>query len=119
MLTKVLAAEWGRYGINVNCISPGRTVTPGASWVNFPYEVKEKWGESTPLGRLGEVNDLVGALVFLASEASDYVTGLDLIVDGGSTLGPYEPEALPYFKDRPRWMDFIQLSTKGTTCEGL
>jgi hypothetical protein len=65
--------------------------------------VKEKWAESIPLGRLGQADDHVGALIFLASEASDYVTGLDLIVDGGSSLGPYEPEALPYFKDRPLW----------------
>ena len=116
MLTKVLAAEWGRYGINVNCISPGRTVTPGASWVSFPEEVKRKWEERIPLQRLGKVEDLLGALVFLASEASDYVTGLDLTVDGGSTLGTFEPEALPHFKDKPKWLSFIQPSGKsGTT----
>lgn len=104
MLTRTLAAEWGRYGINVNCISPGRTITPGASWLSYPDAVKEKWSNAIPLGRLGVADDLVGALVFLASEASDYVTGLNLAVDGGSSLGPYEPEAFPYFKDRPRWM---------------
>jgi len=113
MLTKVLAAEWGRYGINVNCMSPGRTVTPGASWVGFPSEVKQMWDGRIPLGRLAQVSDLVGALVFLASGASDYVTGLDLIVDGGSTLGTFEPEALPYFRDKPRWLDFAQQSRKG------
>jgi hypothetical protein len=64
--------------------------------------------ERIPLQRLGQVNDLVGALVFLASEASDYVTGLDLLVDGGSTLGTFEPEALPHFKDRPKWLDYTQ-----------
>lgn len=73
--------------------------------MGFPTEVKQTWGERIPLGRLAQAEDLVGALVFLASEASDYVTGLDLIVDGGSTLGTFEPEALPYFKDRPRWLD--------------
>ncbi len=110
MLTKVLAAEWGRYGINVNCISPGRTVTPGASWVGFPNAIKQLWEERIPLGRLARVGDLVGALVFLASEASDYVTGLDLIIDGGSTLGTFEPEALPYFRDKPRWLNNVQQS---------
>ena len=113
MLTKVLAAEWGRYDINVNCMSPGRTVTPGTSWVSFPSEVKQTWDERIPLGRLAQVNDLVGSLVFLASEASDYVTGLDLTVDGGSTLGTFEPEALPHFRDKPRWLGYFQQSGKG------
>jgi sorbose reductase len=105
MLTKVLANEWGRCGINVNCISPGRTVTRGASWVNFPDTVKERWANAIPLGRLGQVNDMVGSLIFLASEASDYVTGLNLIVDGGSSLGPYEQEQVLYYKDKPLWLD--------------
>jgi enoyl-[acyl-carrier-protein] reductase (NADH) len=80
--------------------------------VSFPNEVKQKWDERIPLGKLGQVDDLVGALVFLASEASNYVTGLDLIVDGGSTLGTFEPEALPHFKDKPKWLSFTQPSPR-------
>ena len=81
--TRDLAVKWGRHKINVNAIAPG--------W--FPSQlssgVVEKWGErlarNTPLGRLGGEDDLKGAIVYLASRASDHVTGQVLVVDGGQT----------------------------------
>lgn len=85
-LTKSLASEWAKHGIRVNCISPGYTLTP---LVNSIPEVKELlplWTKLTPLGRLAQVDDLKGAIVFLASPASDFITGHDLIVDGGYTI---------------------------------
>lgn len=103
MLTKVMAVEWGKYGITVNCISPGRTVTPGASWLRFPDDVKDRWAAAIPLKRLGHVDDLVGAVVYLASHASDYMTGQNLVIDGGASLGTYEPESFPFFQDAPQW----------------
>jgi NAD(P)-dependent dehydrogenase (short-subunit alcohol dehydrogenase family) len=83
-LTKSCAAEWASRGVRVNCISPGHTITPMT--VRVSDEWKSIWRGNTPMGRLGDPADLVGALIYLASPASDYATGLDLIVDGGYTL---------------------------------
>ena len=74
--------EWARAGVRVNCISPGYTRTP----MNERPEVADAvagFERDTPLGRLAEVDEMVGPAVFLASEASSYVTGIDLLVDGG------------------------------------
>jgi len=83
MLTKSLAVEWAQYGIRVNSISPGYMKTEmtleGMSHL-FPA-----WESLTPLGRLGEPEELRGAVLFLASDASSYVTGHDLVIDGGYT----------------------------------
>lgn len=83
MLTKSLAVEWAKYGIRVNSISPGYIKTEmtraGMSYF-FPA-----WESLTPMGRLGEPEELRGAVLFLASDASSYVTGHDLVIDGGYT----------------------------------
>lgn len=84
-LTKSLASEWAPYGIRVNSISPGYTITP-LSTAPAVAELKPFWTELTPLGRLGQVDDLIGAIVYLASSASDFMTGHDLIIDGGYTI---------------------------------
>jgi NAD(P)-dependent dehydrogenase (short-subunit alcohol dehydrogenase family) len=85
-LTKSLAAEWAPHGIRVNSISPGYIRT---ALVNKIPEVAQHlpfWTELTPVGRLGQVEDLQGAIVFLASDASDFMTGHDLVIDGGYTV---------------------------------
>ncbi|MDR3565496.1 MAG: glucose 1-dehydrogenase [Negativicutes bacterium] len=82
-LTKVLALEWAQYNINVNCIGPAYIRTPmTAGWLNDEERLKVIL-DSTPLRRLGEVEDLAGPVVFLASDWSNYVTGHTLLVDGG------------------------------------
>ena len=86
MLTKSLAAEWAPRGVRVNSISPGYVATPllaaveerNPDWVAV-------WRADTPMGRLAEPGDIGGAAVFLASEASSYATGSNLVVDGGFT----------------------------------
>jgi NAD(P)-dependent dehydrogenase (short-subunit alcohol dehydrogenase family) len=81
-LTKSLAMEWATRGIRVNAISPGYTLTP----MNLRPEVAEQrkiFEETTPLGRMATVDEMVGPAVFLASQAASFVTGTDLIVDGG------------------------------------
>lgn len=80
--TKDLAAKWGQYNINVNAIAPGFFPTK-MSQVTIEHG-GQRIIDSTPLKRLGNENDLKGAALFLASSASDYVTGDTLIVDGGS-----------------------------------
>ena len=83
--TKGMATDWAKYGIQVNAIAPGYFKTPlNESLVND--EQFSKWLKSrTPAGRWGEVNELVGACVFLASDASSFVNGHILYVDGGIT----------------------------------
>ena len=82
-LTRSLAIEWGPKGINVNAIAPVFTLTPmSVSVLNDP--VKREWVLSRiPMKRLGELDDLFGPVVFLASEASNFVNGHILAVDGG------------------------------------
>ncbi len=85
-LTRSLGAEWASRGLRVNSISPGYTQTKlVADLLATPVgqDMGPKWLERIPLGRMAFVTDLQGAVVYLASEASDYMTGSDLIIDGG------------------------------------
>ena len=86
-MTKTLAAEWGRFNINVNCISPSYLLTP--MHASTPVVVRERIRELTPLGHVERPEDLHGAVIFLASAASNFVTGHDLMVDGGHTLNAW------------------------------
>lgn len=83
MLTKTLAVEWAKYNINVNAIGPGYIATD----LTAPLQADEdfnRWVLSkTPLGRWGQPDDIVGTAVFLASSASDFITGQIIYVDGG------------------------------------
>jgi 2-deoxy-D-gluconate 3-dehydrogenase len=87
-LTRALAQEWAKYNINVNVLAPSVTITD----MNRKYyleehpEALEEHLRLTPKGRVAYPEDYVGAAVFLASDASDYVTGQILFVDGGVTL---------------------------------
>lgn len=82
-LTKVLALELAPYGVNVNAIAPTYIKTPmTAGWLADDERYK-KILENTPMGRVGELEDLVGPIVFFASDAAKYVTGQILCVDGG------------------------------------
>jgi NAD(P)-dependent dehydrogenase (short-subunit alcohol dehydrogenase family) len=86
-MTRMLAAEWGRFNINVNCISPSYVLSP--MHASTPTVVRERIRELTPLGHVERPEDLYGAAIFLASAASNYVTGHDLVVDGGHTLNAW------------------------------
>ena len=81
-MTKDLAVKWGRYGINVNAIAPGFFPTKMSAAII--EHGKNPILEATPLRRFGSDDDLKGAALFLASHASNYVTGDVLIVDGGT-----------------------------------
>jgi 2-deoxy-D-gluconate 3-dehydrogenase len=80
-LTRCLAAEWISYGIRVNSISPGVTRTP-----DLFEEVVPVFLRTAPIDRIAAVEDLQGALLYLASPASDFMVGRDLVIDGGYTL---------------------------------
>lgn len=82
MLTRQLAAEWGPRGIRLNCIAPGYMNTHMGRWTLTDPFIKQM----TPLGRPGEPEELQGLAVFLASDASSFVTGQSIIIDGGYTL---------------------------------
>lgn len=96
-LSRTLATKWGRYNINVNCVSPGY-VEPVFGRERSP-EQHQKISERTPLGRVQRLSDLYGAVLFLASRASDFMTGQNLVIDGGHTLStwlsPLERNAPP------------------------
>ena len=85
-LTRSLAAEWAPRGIRVNSISPGYTRTKLVDDLlatPMGQAMLPLWMSRTPMGRMAEVTDLQGAVVYLASPASDFVTGADIVIDGG------------------------------------
>lgn len=78
--TQFTASYYGRYGVRCNCISPGGFYTE-----EIPRQFLERYNERTCLGRMGNDSDIQGAVIFLASEASSYITGINMNVDGGYT----------------------------------
>ena len=92
-LTMSLADDWGQYGITVNCLAPGWFKTAQNQVLYENQEWVEYLKDRIPLKRPGRQHDLAGAILFLASDASEYVTGQTLLVDGGISGGPVR--ALP------------------------
>lgn len=86
-MTRSLAAEWGAYGIRLNCIAPGPFPTEGA-WSRLVPDpkFKETMRRRVPLGRFGEPKELANAAAFLLSDASSYLTGHTVVLDGGEAI---------------------------------
>jgi 3-oxoacyl-[acyl-carrier protein] reductase len=86
---KTMAIEFGEFGVMVNSVSPGYIDTKMTSKNNSP-EVIEKLISGIPVGRLGSPDDVAQAVSFLASPQNQYVNGLDLVVDGGYSVGGFQ-----------------------------
>lgn len=85
-LTKALALEWAKYNINVNSIAPYSLETEKTRTMLEDEKVKKALISKIPLGRIGQPSDVSGTVVFLASKASDYITGQVIFVDGGFSV---------------------------------
>ena len=83
-MTQGMATEWAQYGIRVNAISPGITRTEMIEeMIQQGISSREKYCRRIPLGRLAEVDEIASSVLFLASDRSSYITGENLVVDGG------------------------------------
>lgn len=87
LLTKQLATEWAKYNINVNSVAPTIFWTPLTKEVLEDEKLKQIFMSRIPMGRAALVQDMVGTTVYLASAASDFITGQVIYVDGGCTAG--------------------------------
>jgi 2-deoxy-D-gluconate 3-dehydrogenase len=86
-MTRALAAEWALQGVTVNCIAPGSLdLYPGRMDETY-LKLNESRKKRIPLGRLGRLEEVGPPLIYLASDASEYVTGATIFVDGGMVLG--------------------------------
>lgn len=83
LMAQSLACEWGQYGINVNTINPTVFRSELTEWMFHDDTAKTKFLTRLPIGRLGEPSDFAGACIFLASDASNFITGANLATDGG------------------------------------
>lgn len=88
-LTRSLALEQAAEGIRVNCVSPGFIITPMQD--NTPDSVRKLWAEAAPLGRNGRAEEIASVVAFLASDDASYITGQNIIADGGVTVHTGSP----------------------------
>ena len=84
-MTKTMAMEWASRGVNVNALAPTATATPMTSVYETDAQARAEMEKKIPIGRLATPEDMIGAALFLASSASDFVTGHAILVDGGFT----------------------------------
>jgi D-arabinitol 2-dehydrogenase len=86
-MAKSLASEWASHNIRVNSLSPGYILTPlTKAIIDTDTRLKAEWESKVPLGRMADPEEFAGPIIFMASGASSYMTGHDLVVDGGYTV---------------------------------
>lgn len=86
-MTEALAVEWAEHGITVNAIAPGAIKTPMLDEAGMDNEQLQGMISAVPLGRVGKPEEIASAVVFLASEEAGYITGAELVIDGGWLAG--------------------------------
>lgn len=101
LLTQQMALEWGPHGVRVNAVAPGLIDAGMSTPIYADPEMREARESKVPLGRLGRAEDVARAVLFLASEESAYVTGQNLLVDGGVTMGIIGQLPRPRSVERP------------------
>ena len=85
-LTRQMASYYGQYNIRVNCISPGAIKNFDKKDLTNNNVFRSRYIKKTPLKRLGQPSDVASSVVFLSSKASNYITGINLVIDGGMTI---------------------------------
>jgi gluconate 5-dehydrogenase len=85
LITRALALEWAPHGIRVNALGPALVITPGTKHIAEDPKLAAKYAAAVPMGRIGMPEDMVGAVIYLVSEAASFVTGQTIYVDGGLT----------------------------------
>ena len=124
-ITQQLGCEWADRGVRVNAVSPGYIITDMTRMALQKLGMDKIIASRTPMRRLGEVHEIVNAVLFLASDMAGYITGHDLLVDGGTNAGngyyqiqpllhewnaetaPMAPGAYPGLVPRPEWMESL------------
>lgn len=86
LFTKAVAKELAESGVRVNCIAPGWIDTPLNDWMTNDEGTLREAEKMVPMGRIGKPEEIVGAAIYLASDASSFVTGTTLVIDGGQTV---------------------------------
>ncbi len=90
-LTRAMAIDHASDGIRVNAICPGVTDAGSTQWMRAHPAIMQGFADRLPMGRMGEPDEMAGAIAFLASDDASYVTGANLVVDGGLTAGSGQP----------------------------
>jgi D-arabinitol 2-dehydrogenase len=85
-MTKALAIEWAEHNVYVNSISPGYITTPITEFILDTPDVLHQENSLTPMHRQGQAEEMAGGVVYLASDASSFTTGHDLVMDGGYSV---------------------------------
>ena len=90
-LTRAMAIDHASDGIRVNAICPGVTETGSTAWMHNHPAIMQGFADRLPMGRMGTAGEMAGAILFLASDDATYITGANLVVDGGLTAGSGQP----------------------------